>query len=122
MNSSSSSSSSSALQLIIKRAKEIRGGDRSTGSWRRAVEQASREYQARVHPSCPRRPPRPSVASCLKGDEALRKLYTHYRQELQQLKQKYWNAGLQIKSTEPRKYSPTFQSSYQRKRLPPVLL
>lgn len=112
--------SSTALREILARAKQVRGGDRSKGAWKRAVMQAGQEYRA-AHPNPNRKPRTASVASRVKGDERLDALYRGYKQELRGLKMRYWDAGLQIRSTQPRKVA-TRSGAPARKRLPPIIL
>jgi len=57
----------------------------------------------------------------LKGQPEQDTLYRGYKRELEDLKTRYWEAGLKIKAVQPRQQrAPRVPG--QRKRLPPMLL
>jgi len=56
----------------------------------------------------------------LKGQPEQDALYRGYKRQLEELKSRYWEAGLRIKAVQPRQMRA--RASGERKRLPPVVL
>lgn len=107
--------SNHALREIITRAKQIRGADKSKGSWKAAVFTASEEYR-RAHNTV--RKSRSSVVNKIRNNEELYALYQGFTQQRRALIEKYYKAGLTF--LHPKKHSQSKPSA--RKRLPPILL
>lgn len=80
------------LEGIMREADQIRGDDRSKGSWKAAVREAAARYRQRN--GIVERPRRPTVRSQVKNNPELDALYRGYRLSLARLRQEYSRRGL----------------------------
>jgi len=88
--------------------------------WKRAVQEATKLYYDQTGKQ-PQKRIGTTISQQLKNDERQLALYHGYRIKLEQLKTKYWNAGLKIKAVQPVKQREK-REGYARKRLLPVIL
>jgi len=95
------------------------------GGWREAVRASTQMYyqtsgkgpsQATL-----KRKELGTIPQRLKGHPEQDALYRGYKRQLEDLKTRYWDAGLKIKAVQPRQQRAP-RAPGQRKRLPPMIL
>jgi len=95
------------------------------GGWREAVRVATQMYyqSSGKSPSQAtlKRKELGTIPQRLKGQPEQDALYRGYKRQLEELKTRYWDAGLHIKAVQPRQQR-TPRAPGQKKRLPPMLL
>jgi len=72
-------------------------------SWKWAVQESAKLYYAQTSKEQSSRREVGTFSQQLKNDEIQSALYRGYKIKLEQLKSKYWNAGLKIKAVQPAK-------------------
>jgi len=95
------------------------------GGWREAVRAATQMYyqQTGKTPSLAtqKRKQLGTIAHRLRGNPEQDALYRGYKRQLEELKMRYWQAGLHIRAVQPRKPKAP-RPLGERLRLPPIVL
>jgi len=95
------------------------------GGWREAVRAAKQMYyqQTGKTPSqaTQKRRQLGTIAHQLRGNPEQDALYRGYKRQLEELKTRYWQAGLQIRAVQPRRQRAP-RAPGERQRLSPIIL